>query len=320
MKKLLVAATVIVGLAALLVIAAVGRLAYDIVSRVDPLCNDPANERQYTPAQFQQAGFDTQPYLIDSYQEVSFPSRDANVTLSAFYIPANDADAPAVIVVHGLSACKRQSSSLVAAGMLNRNGFAILVIDLRDMGDSEIEDGRQSAGTKEYRDVLGAWDWLVTVKGMKPERIGLFGYSLGGASSIIAAGEEPRVAAVWADSAFADIEIIIDDLLIKYGLPQPIKWTALMTGRLMSGDDLTAYKPVEELSKFGDRPLFIVHGDADTMVPVYHATLLKEAAKTANVPAQSWIVAGSRHVESMFDSPLEYEAKLVEFFFQHLSS
>ena len=49
---------------------------------------------------------------------------------------------------------------LTAAGMLNKQGFNILALDMRDHGDSTIEDGRHAAGTEEYQDVLGGFDWL----------------------------------------------------------------------------------------------------------------------------------------------------------------
>ena len=44
--------------------------------------------------------------------------------------------------------------------MLARSGFSVLMMDLRDAGDSDVEDGRVAWGTEEYLDVLGAWDWL----------------------------------------------------------------------------------------------------------------------------------------------------------------
>ena len=44
---------------------------------------------------------------------------------------------------------------LTPAGMLWRNGFNVLLIDLRDTGDSTFQDGRSTIGNEEHRDVLG---------------------------------------------------------------------------------------------------------------------------------------------------------------------
>jgi hypothetical protein len=83
--------------------------------------------------------------------------------------------------------------------MLHREGFGVLLIDMRDDGDSTREDDRWGFGSDGYRDVLGAWDWLVG-RGVPPARIGLFGQSGGAPGVVIAMGEEPRVAAGWEDS------------------------------------------------------------------------------------------------------------------------
>ncbi|HLO35912.1 MAG TPA: alpha/beta fold hydrolase, partial [Candidatus Deferrimicrobium sp.] len=107
-----------------------------------------------------------------------------------------------VILVHGYNACRRDWTVLLPAGMLHQAGFGVVVPDLRNHGDSDIDDGRWAGGAKEYRDVLGAFDWL-RAHGVPGERIGIFGASLGAATATIATGEEPGVAALWADSSYA---------------------------------------------------------------------------------------------------------------------
>ena len=44
--------------------------------------------------------------------------------------------------------------------MLHRAGFGVLLIDLRNHGASDIDNGRWAGGSKEFLDALGAWDWL----------------------------------------------------------------------------------------------------------------------------------------------------------------
>ena len=119
--------------------------------------------------------FDTSPYFMPEPEVVTIPSRDAGIEVSGWYIPAAEPDTPTVIVVHGVTACKRDHAVLLPAGMLHRNGFSVLLIDLRDHGDSTFEDGRYAGGTEEHRDVLGAWDWLQSAKGVPAERIGWSG-------------------------------------------------------------------------------------------------------------------------------------------------
>lgn len=288
-------------------------LTYAALTTVSPDCEGVLD---FTPADFGQSGFDTTPLLMENYETVAFDSREAGIQISAFYIPANMNPelAATILIVHGVAACKSAPNALLPAGMLHRNGFNVLAIDLRDHGESTIEDGQHAAATDEYLDVLGAWDWLVDEKGIPPQRVGVFGYSLGGAASIIAAAEEPRIAVLWTDSAFADVELIIDSIVSRIPTLAWLKPSSLWYGRIFVGDDLLSRKPVELLPRLAGRPLFLVHGDADLAVPVEHAQILASAYPAAEL----WITEGSQHVESMFRYTDEYEARLIAFFTEHL--
>lgn len=290
-----------------------GAVIYNTLSDVSQRCSGPYAEN--TPDNFTREPVDTTPYLMGSYEEVTFPSRDANITISGWYVPSqNEADAPAVVVVHGLRGCKRGADVLLPAGMLNHAGFNVLLIDMRDHGDSTVEDGRYAGGTEEYRDVLGAWDWLIAEKGIPAERIGLFGESLGAATVMIAAGEEPRVAAVWEDSGFADINDAIVAELSRNGYPTFLASSASAMSQVIAGDNITAFSPLNAMAKLNGRPIFITHGDADTRLSVQYATDLAEAVRAAGGEVEPWIVVGSAHVGAMFDHPEEYEERLVAFF------
>jgi dipeptidyl aminopeptidase/acylaminoacyl peptidase len=259
-------------------------------------------------------GFDPAPWFMPPPEAVTFPSRDASLTISGWFIAGGDPNAPAVVVVHGHNGCKREPSVLVPAGMLHRSGFAVLLIDLRDHGDSSYEDGRFAGGTEEYRDALGAWDWLQSAKGLRASRIGLFGVSLGAATVLIATGEEPRVAATWEDSSFANIEDAIRAELARSQKPTFLEPAAVFIPRLMSGDDLLSHSPLDAVHKLHGRPLFIAHGDADERLSVTYAYDLEAAIEEDGGRAEMWIVPGAHHTEAMFLYPDEYERRLTAFF------
>lgn len=294
----------------------VGSVIYNRLSIAVPRCEASSTTPQSnTPTAFRAEGkaMDMTPYTMPDYEEVSFASRDENLNLSGWFVPADEATA-AVILVHGLNGCKRTPSILLPAGMLHRAGFSVLMFDLRDHGDSQIEDGRFAGGTEEYRDVLGAWDWLVSEKGFAPERIGLFGTSLGAASVMIATGKEPRIAATWEDSSYADIQVAISDFIAANGLPTFFAPAAPLVGRIISGDDISATSPLNEVPNLNGRPIFIAHGDADALLPVHHAYTLIDAIPQA----ESWIAPGSAHVGAVFDYTEDYEQKLTAFFQKNL--
>ena len=300
---------------------------FDKVSRVDPYCGFFADGSPrfgaYTPASFGTAGissdfvaddFDTGPYLMPEYQEVRFQSRDG-VNLVAWLIPADRPDAATVILVHGMGSCRKDPVLLLPAGMLHRNGFAVLLVDLRDMGDSEVIDGRYSGGTQEYMDVLGAWDWL-RAQGLPAERIGLLGESNGAATVVVAAGEESGVAATWEDSGYADTTTAIAEEVRRAGYPDILTVGGRLWARLF-GIDMDAHRPIDAVAKIGTRPFAVVHGLADTRVQPHHGldfALAREKAVGAEEYLAPWFVPHAAHVQAAFVAPDEYERRVVAFF------
>jgi fermentation-respiration switch protein FrsA (DUF1100 family) len=302
---------------------AASAVVYDMLTKVSGDCppawetNDPTNFKLMASDGGPVPGyedFDTSPYLMPEPEIVTIPSRDAGIEVSGWYIAAANPDAPTIIVVHGVTACKRDHAVLLPAGMLHRNGFSVLLIDLRDHGDATLEDGRHAGGTEEYRDVLGAWDWLQTAKGVPADRIGLLGVSLGAATTLIATGHEPGVAATWEDSSYADLPSIIRDELTRSGYPTVLDTGAVMAARLLSGDDLTSYSPLDGINQLDGRPVFITHGDLDDRIAVRYGHDLEAAAETAGSTPTTWFVTGCGHTEAMVAQPDEYERRLVEFF------
>ena len=144
------------------------------------------------------------------------------------------------------------------------------------------------------------------------KRIGLFGVSLGAATTLIATGEEPRVAAAWADSSFSDIQKVINDELARLGLPPFLASAGTSMGRVINGVDITARSPLRAASSFGGRPVFITHSRDDIRMPVSHAEGLIATLDGPNTA--HWLVDGSGHVHAMFDYTEDYETRLVNFF------
>lgn len=268
-----------------------------------------------TPQAFLTPPLDTQPYLIPEYVPVEFPSRDPTVAIGGWWMPvAGRPDAPAVIVVHGYTASRRDERILLAAGMLHHHGFGVLAIDLRNHGDSARPTGRHSGGVRESADVLGAWDWLVGDGQIPAERIGLFGISLGAASVLIAASDEPGVAAVWADSSYGDLDEATRAELGRYRLPLFLLPGGMLASRLLDGPGLRGKSPLLALRRMGGRPVFITHGTEDTRLDVHYAHQLVTAGVAAGVATESWIVEGSGHADAIVDHPADYERRLVDFF------
>jgi hypothetical protein len=197
--------------------------------------------------------------------------------------------------------------------MLHRNGYSVLLVDLRNHGRSTVTSGHAAFGATEYLDVLGAWDWLVE-QGFPPSRVGLFGGSMGAVSSLVALAHEPRVPAAWVDSPFYNFEALLRDNLALRGFPGSLAPGAIRMGGIVWGDDLYAHHPSEAFWQDAGRPLYLVHGTADKRIAPYHAQAYEALAEASGANVTHWLVPGAGHQRSSFFVPDEYERRLATFF------
>ena len=290
-------------------------LVYENGTSVEADCD--GNYVGYSPAEWSPprwaTDFDPAPYFTDDYETVRIPSRDAGIELNGWWLPAAESDAPTIVVVHGKGGCVRHPEVLAPAAMLHRLGYGVLLIDLRDHGASTIEDGRYAGGMEEYRDVMGAIDWLFDAEHPHSD-IGVVGTSLGGATAIITGGADARVAAVWEDSSYSELERRVEEELEQRGFPTIFAPAGPLVARLVSGDDWTSHTVLGETENLAGRHLFVTHGEMDDSTYVSHAYDLLEAAEIAGVEVDSWIVPEAGHVAAMFLHPEEYQRRLGAFF------
>jgi dipeptidyl aminopeptidase/acylaminoacyl peptidase len=202
------------------------------------------------------------------FSDVTFFSRKDNIKISAWFIP-NQTSHKVIILVHGKDSSRSkefQDDFVGFASSLFKKGFTILMIDLRGHGKSG--DGRLSFGINEKNDINGAVDWLKE-NGFKPESIGVLGVSLGAGSSIFALADNPEISAVVADCGFAEIYPIIEREWTKEsGLPQFFLPSTVFTGKILLGYDISLAKPVDQIALISSKPVLIIHGSSDSLVPI----------------------------------------------------
>ncbi|MEM7800555.1 MAG: alpha/beta fold hydrolase [Chloroflexota bacterium] len=307
----------------LIVIVLVGTLAYtgiglfihNALADISTGCSN----RENRPSQFADVTnyFDPAtpnltPYFMPTYESVLFESREEGVNLSGWYIPSEPGD-PVIISLHGLGSCKYSVVNLYQAGMLHNAGYSVLIMDVRDAGDSDYEDGLSAIGNEEYLDALGGFDWLQAEKGFEPDQIGILGNSLGAATALIAFSVEPELAAAFVDSPFDNLPQIIREELTREGYPQFLYRAALFGARLR-GDDVAFHNPHDAITNAAGRPIFITHGTLDERIGVHHTEQLASQAGAINEDVEVWIIEGYDHVKAVGQLPEEYERRLVAFF------
>ena len=263
------------------------------------------------------AGFDTSPYEVDYYENVTIASRTAGIDLDCWWIPVDaqeDEPTATVVLVHGLRASKAGYRMLMVAGMLNEHGFNVLLIDLRDHGQSTVEDGMVSIGTKEYIDVMSGVDWLIDEQGIPEEMIGLWGNSMGAGTAAITFGQDERIQALVLDSGYLDLAAIVREELIREGYPGWLGPATVWAAFLFGGEALLEPSPRSAFENAGNRSIFITHGTDDGRVDLHHFEDMLGLAEDLDVNASGWLVEGTGHTEAIITNAEEYEQRITDFF------
>lgn len=148
--------------------------------------------------------------------------------IGATYYPIESNNAPAVIVLHAFGKNRDEWAGIAPA--LQRNGIAVLALDLRGHGTSTrrlTADGAQSIDyhsfhPKDFQDMLldinAAFDWLAEQPGLDKHRIGVVGANLGANLSLQYAAINDEIAAVLVFSPRLNIhEVRTDTIITKVG-------------------------------------------------------------------------------------------------------
>lgn len=238
-----------------------------------------------------------------AYEDVTLITSDG-LKISGWYLPGIKPDA--IVIVHGIWANKQ--AILPAAVMLSEVGYHILMIDLRGHGLSEGE--KLSYGYYEALDVQASVDYLLVQPGV--EKVGLMGYSLGGAAVVRATAVDERIQALVVESSFSSLSDAVDDSFSRHtGLPSwPFAPLLVKAAEKELGLTVDQVDSTHALATMSPRPVLIIHGSDDDLFPVRHAYKMYEMAQE---PKDLWIIEGLKH-DYPIKNGLEYRNRVLRFF------
>ena len=252
------------------------------------------------------------PAVFDlAYENVTFTSTGDGIALRGWFLPAPGSDR-VVLIVHGRNSNRtgEVGQYVPHAAALVAHGYNALLFDLRGHGESG--GVRYTLGTAEQRDVLGAVAYLKG-RGFAPERMGFWSHSMGAATVLLTSAVSSEVRTIVADSSFARLEDLLDQELPRAsGLPGFFNPPILFFARTLFGADASIANPVEVVAGLPPDSLFIIHGEADGLIPVDHARRIAAAAGPAAYDL--WIVPDARHDRMSAVVPAQYESRVLAFF------
>jgi pimeloyl-ACP methyl ester carboxylesterase len=238
------------------------------------------------------------------FDEIAFQAKDG-VPLKGWWVGAPEAHGT-VVLVHGLNRSRIEMVKKVP--FLHRMGWNAVLFDLRHHGESG--GGVSGFGYFEKQDVAAATAFART-RSTAP--VVLWGVSLGAASAMLAAAEDPTVAGVVCDSSYRSLRDTIAHHLVLF---RSFRWyfnvvpswpvaseVTFWIGR-RGGFDPDAVDIRTAASHLGGRPALFVCNSGDKRMP---SDIAFELQKLTGPQAKVLVVPGNSHGGAYRDGTAAYE-------------
>jgi pimeloyl-ACP methyl ester carboxylesterase len=251
---------------------------------------------------------------IALWENVSFVTRDG-LTLRGWFVPPHpDAHGATVVCAHGTGA--NRGHLLPQAKILTQAGYGVLLFDFRHHGQS---DGRVSSfGIFEVHDLEASFDYLHSRPDVNPDRIAVIGHSMGGATALRAAARGLDAQALVVISAVSSLQENLAHGIQKLTrLPAfPLAPLVLKICEWHVKGRVSQMSPINDLEHLGERPLLLVYGERDALVPAENGQRLLQ---TRNHDTSLLVVRGAGHRSVLIERFLKfYEQELLNFLALHL--
>ena len=184
---------------------------------------------------------------------------------------------PLILYLHGNSSSRLEGMRMTEE--ILKKDINLFLIDFPGCGLSGGE--YISLGYHEKDDVGVVIDFLETLPGVG--NIGIWGRSMGAATTILYAHKDPRVKAICVDSPFADFRRLAKEITLNHvNLPKFILDTILKfirkTIKKKNGLDINLLKPIEAAKKTF-QPVLFIHANNDELIGYQHSGDLYEIYK-----------------------------------------
>lgn len=219
--------------------------------------------------------------------------------LALWWLPHARADAPALLYLHGTFRNLYQNLPKIDA--LRELGFSVLAVDYRGWGDSAPRVPDEASITA---DAATAWAALCQRQPLAARRV-IYGHSMGGAVAVrLASGLRGVETGAGQPADYA--ALILESTFTR--LPE-VAASAGWVGRLASWLTTLEFDSLSRIARI-DAPLLMLHGSADTTVPLALGRRLHAAAP----PGSRFVeIAGGSHSRLFSDNPAVYRQAFLDF-------
>lgn len=232
--------------------------------------------------------------------------------LDAWYVANPQKTNKTIVIAHGFAGNKQKMAAY--GELFIKLGYNVLIPDDRAAGASQ--GNLIGFGWNDRKDYVR---WIKqVVKRVPNSEIAMFGVSMGGATTMMTAGEKlpANVKAFIEDCGYDTVKNeIAYQAGAMYHIPAyPLVNVVSAISKVRAGYSYAEASSINQLHK-NKRPMFFIHGAADDFVPT--KMVYKNYAATQG-PKKLWVVPGAKHAKSFETAPKEYQAKISEFLAQYM--
>lgn len=232
-----------------------------------------------------------------AYSDVWIPVEfEGGGKLHGWWLPADSGDGLTILYLHGNAG--NVSSNLGKAVQLRSLGASVLAIDYRGFG---LSSGPFPNEQRLYDDALAAWQFLQHEKQVAPNRLVIYGHSLGGAIGIDLANRIPQPAGLVVEASFTSMGDMAT--LSPYNRWFPV--SQLLNQRFDSLAKVSHLKV----------PTLYLHGLADASVP---AVMSETLYRASGGPKALWLVPNADHNDLPDWAGDEFYSRLHQFLQDHV--